>query len=165
MAFSTNLLVVVDETLDAPELVREIERRAADRTVCVSVLTPAPSHQRAKSEARLRRLAERLTASGIRTSGVVGDSIALVALTEIWSPRRYDEILVCTPLAHISTWMGIDLPSRIADLTGARVCHITVAPGPARMTRDAPRGERRLLALSECRHRRGKSLGGYHARS
>jgi hypothetical protein len=164
MTFATNLLVVADETLDSPELVWEIERRAADRTLRVSVLAPVPAHQRAESEARLERLTQRLTDFGIPTSGVVGDSIPLVALSEIWSPARYDEILVCTLPAHMSTWLRIDLPSRIADLTGARVCHITAAPGAAHTTRDASRGERRLLALSERRDRRGKPLGRYQLR-
>ena len=74
--------------------------------------------------------------AGIAATGIPGDSMALVAVREIWDPGLYDEIIVCTLSAPVSHWLRVDLPARIAELTGANVCHLRVSGthSPARRT-------------------------------
>jgi hypothetical protein len=124
MGLETHLLVVANETLESPELLVEIERRSREHAVRVFLLAPTPPCQRAATDARLRRAVERFAEAGITATGVLGDSIALVAVREVWDPRLYDEIIVCTLPAPVSNWLRVDTPARIADLTGANVHHL-----------------------------------------
>jgi hypothetical protein len=128
MGFETHLLVVANETLESPELAQQLERRARDQAIRVSLLAPTLPHRRADAEGRLQRMVRRLTDSGIPATGIVGDGIALVAVNEVWSPQRYDEVIVCTLPARLSSWLRVDLASRLADLTGASICHVAASP-------------------------------------
>lgn len=124
MGLETHLLVVANETLGSPELTLEIERRSREHAIRVFLLAPTPLSQRAASHARLRKAVRRFAEAGIAATGVLGDSLALVAVRETWDPRLYDEIIVCTLPAPVSNWLRVDMPARIAELTGANVYHL-----------------------------------------
>ena len=72
----------------------------------------------------MRAAVERLTREGLRVEAIVGDADPIVAVGEIWDPRRFDEVIVVTLPTDLSRWLTLDLPHRVERLTGARVTHV-----------------------------------------
>jgi hypothetical protein len=156
MSSRKHLLVVADQTLESRELIDALARRAATQHMHVTLLVPTPVHKRASVGTRLARVVERLAQAGVDAVGVVGDSIATVAVVETWDPTVFDEVVVSTLPTPLSRWLRIGLPQRIAALTGSRVQHVvasSLAPhsagvaGPARI-RDIERRARRPTAAA-----------------
>lgn len=48
----------------------------------------------------------------------------MLALDEMWNPRRFDEVIVVTLPEAASRWLAADLPRRVERLTGAPVTHV-----------------------------------------
>ena len=71
---------------------------------------------------------EYLRAAGLEVDGTVGDADPVVAVTEAWDPKRYDEIVVSTLPMRFSKWLHAGLPERVAKLTGAPVTHVVSQP-------------------------------------
>src|SRR5207253_2112330 len=71
---------------------------------------------------------ERLREAGLEAEGSVGDADPIVAVTEAWDPKRYDEIIVSTLPMRFSKWLHAGLPERIGKLTGAPVTHVISEP-------------------------------------
>jgi hypothetical protein len=122
-----HLLVVADRTLGSPELTDVLVRRAATQRLRVTLLVPAGIHERASIRSRIDRVVERLSGAGIDAVGIVGDSLATVAVAETWNPALFDEVVVSTLPAPLSRWLRIGLPQRIAELTGSRVQHVVAS--------------------------------------
>jgi hypothetical protein len=57
----------------------------------------------------------------------------MVAVQDVWDPRRFDEIIVATLPTGVSRWMAADLPHRVERFSGARVAHVVAAPEPSRL--------------------------------
>jgi hypothetical protein len=117
-------LVVADETIESPELRRELERRASREDVRVFLLAPTPVHRRRAARERVDRVVQCLRSAGLAATGDVGDGIAVIAVAEAWDPGLYDEVIVCTFPEQLSKWLEVALPERIAQLTGASVSHV-----------------------------------------
>jgi GABA permease len=102
--------------------------------VQIMLVAPASSgggsirERRTATAQRLDRAVQGLRDSGISVDGIVGDSDPMVAVQDVWDPRRFDEIIVATLPTEMSRWMATDLPHRVERFTGARVTHI-VSPG------------------------------------
>jgi hypothetical protein len=94
---------------------------------------------RAVADENLGRALEQLRAAGLEVVGTVGDSDPIVAVTEAWDPRLYDEIIVSTLPMRLSKWMHAGLPERIGKLTGAPVTHVVSEPPPPAVVTVAPR--------------------------
>jgi hypothetical protein len=58
----------------------------------------------------------------------VGDGDPIIAVTEAWDPKRYDEIVISTLPSSMSKWLQADLPHRAEKITGAPVEHIVSQP-------------------------------------
>jgi hypothetical protein len=129
MPFETHLLVVANQTLESAELAAELERRARHEDVHVFLLVPALPHERAAASRRLARAIAKLGAAGVPAVGRLGNGIALVAVNEVWDAAVFDEVIVSTLPAPLSSWLRVDLPTRVAELTGAEVRHVRAAPG------------------------------------
>jgi hypothetical protein len=129
MAFICHLLVVANRTVDSPELMVALTERAKQGPIAVTLLAPAAYHERDEAERRLAAAVERLRERAIPAETMVGDSDPIVAVQEAWDPGRYDEVVVSTFTTGSSRWMLIDLPHRVARLTGAAVKHV-VSPEP-----------------------------------
>jgi hypothetical protein len=78
--------------------------------------------------AQLSQALEQLRSAGLEADGSVGSPDPVVAVTDAWDPKRYDEIIVSTLPMRVSKWLHAGLPERIAKLTGARVGHIVSDP-------------------------------------
>ena len=136
MSWNTKLLVIANRTVDSDELLRTLRARAAAGTIEVTIVAPADADGRAATAGRLERAIAQLEADDITVQGMVGHPDPIVAVQEVWDPRRFDEVIVSTLPTGVSRWLGLDLPRRIERFTGAQVTHV-VASAPASGVRRA----------------------------
>jgi hypothetical protein len=146
---SVSVLVVAHATATSPELVEALKARAEQGSVQFTLLLPCKGAGMAARDEAGASLEEALALyrdEGIEAEGVVGDGDPLVAVHEIWDPKRFDEIIVSTLPGHASEWLRSDLPHRIARLTDAQVRHVlSTTPQAPLNWEPAPRRERSPL--------------------
>ncbi len=131
MAWKYNVLVVANVTATSPELIEALTERAARDTCGFTLLIPAPgasSAGRQAAQARLDEVLDSLRAEGLEIAGEVGDHDPLVAFSERWDPRTYDEVIVSTLPTGSSRWLAIDLPHRLEKAAGVPVTHVVAQP-------------------------------------
>lgn len=131
MTWKTSVLVVANVTAGSDDLLGTLLARAAGTPTSFTLLVPAsdPSpHAQAAAESTLTRALERMHDAGLEAEGRVGDPDPMIAVQEVFDPRRHDEIVVSTLPGGASKWLQIDLPHRIGRLTGAPVTHIVAQP-------------------------------------
>src|SRR5581483_12126084 len=121
MAWQTNVLVLASQTADSDELAACLAERAERGACSFTLVVPSIA---AEAPARLERALERLREAGLRVDGTLADPDPMLALTEAWNPREYDEIVVCTLPTGASRWLQVDLPHRLQKLTDAPVTHV-----------------------------------------
>jgi hypothetical protein len=129
MTWKRNVLVVANLTAGSDELIARLKQTQPGQ---VTLLVPA-THSAGGREAAQRSLEEALARfrdAGLEAEGTIGDDDACLAVKEIWDPKRFDEILVCTLPLGSSKWLHAGLPERIAKLTGAPVTHVVSRPHP-----------------------------------
>jgi hypothetical protein len=124
MAWQTHILVLASQTADSDELATCLSERAERGACSFTLLVPRIA---AEAPARLERALARLREGGLRVDGSLADPDPMLALTEAWDPRHYDEIVVCTLPTGASRWLQVDLPHRIERHTGVPVTHVTAA--------------------------------------
>jgi hypothetical protein len=127
MNWKTNVLVIANRTADSPELLSALRARAERGPVACTLIAPRNGN-REESEVALQRALDRIREAGLTVDGRLGDSDPLVAVQEAWDPFRFDEVIVSTLPTHSSRWLLIDLPHRVAKITGANVTHVVAAP-------------------------------------
>jgi GABA permease len=130
MTWKRNLLVIANVTAASDELTSCLKRRAQEGACSFTLVVPATPFGGGRQAARetLEHALAQLSESGLEAEGSVGDADPLIAVTEAWDPRRYDEIIVCTLPMRFSKWLHAGLPERIAKLTGAPVTHVVAQP-------------------------------------
>ena len=69
-----------------------------------------------------------LQEAGLEADGAVGNADPILAVTDAWDPKKYDEIIVSTLPMRFSKWLHAGLPERISKLTDAPVTHIVSEP-------------------------------------
>lgn len=131
------VLVVLNKVEPSGELLDAVRRRAAKGAARFSVLVPNPGHlafdrnaaETGDGEALLARALSRIQSPANGTVGgrVANSPNAYDDVIEELEARTYAEIIVETPPSHISHWLHVDLPHRIAELG-----YPTVAVAPAR---------------------------------
>jgi hypothetical protein len=132
MSWTTRLLIVANRTAGSAELADALRSRATSSGVRATIVMPAVLGREADASDRLEAVVEQLRADGIDAEGILGDSDPVNAALDVWDPRRFDEIIVCTLPPGESTWLHIDLPHRLRRLTDATVQHLVAArPEPA----------------------------------
>jgi GABA permease len=130
MALKRNVLVVANVTATSVDLCERLVALAAERPSAFTLVVPATAfgdgHEAAAQ--RLVQALEQLRAAGLEVDGSVGHDDPVIAVTEAWDPRRYDEIVVSTLPMRFSKWLHAGLPERIGKLTGAPVTHVVSRP-------------------------------------
>jgi hypothetical protein len=127
MDWKTNVLVIANRTADSAELLDVLRARAERGPVAFTLLLPRNGTDRPAAELALEASLARIRETGLTVDGQVGDSDPLVAVQEAWDPCRFDEVIVSTLPTHSSRWLLIDLPHRVARITGASVTHVVAA--------------------------------------
>jgi GABA permease len=128
MDWKTNVLVIANRTVDSPELLEALRARAERSPAAFVLLLPRNGTDRLGAELALEASLDRIREAGLSVDGLLGDSDPLVAVQEAWDPSRFDEVIVSTLPTHSSRWLLIDLPHRVAKITGASVTHVVAAP-------------------------------------
>jgi hypothetical protein len=58
----------------------------------------------------------------------VGDADPVAAISDVWDPANFDEVVVSTLPTGSSKWLAIDLPHRVEKMTGVPVTHVVAQP-------------------------------------
>lgn len=144
----TRVLVVAFRTAAAPTLIETVRSRAAEGPCRFTLLVPATAqgfdrvanpeeHGRRDAEAVLELALPALEeAAGGAVGGRVGDGEPLAAVQdELDSVEHpYDEVIVSTLPTHVSRWLHLDLPRKVAGLG----LPVTTVTAPSRERTDAP---------------------------
>ncbi len=140
MSWKRNVLVVANVTATSDELLRTLSERARERPTSFTLLVPATSFGggHARAAAQLEEAVGQLAAAGLQVRGDVGHPDPIVAVSESWDPKRYDEIVVSTLPMRLSKWLHAGLPERIERLTGAPVTHVVSRPPPPAVAIEPP---------------------------
>lgn len=130
VAWKKNILVVANVTATSDELLRALRQQGQAGACAFTLIVPATPFGGGRQAAQemLATALERLREAGLSAGGSVGDGDPLVAVTEAWDPRRYDEIIVSTLPMRFSKWLHAGLPERIGRVTGAPVTHVISEP-------------------------------------
>lgn len=130
MAWKRSVLVVANVTAASPKLISELQARARSEPTTFTLVVPATASGGGREVAKqtLAAAIEQLRAAELEAEGVVGDADPVVAVTEVWDPKRFDEIIVSTLPMRLSKWLHAGLPERIGKLTGVQVTHIVAEP-------------------------------------
>src|SRR2546423_3804362 len=127
MAFTYSILVVAKRTADSDELAEALGQLAEQRSTRFVLLVPAQAPgpaAREEAEREVGRALDRLREAGLEVEGRVGHPDPVDCVDDAWDPREYDEIVVSTLPGASSKWLQVDVPHRIARVTGAPVRHV-----------------------------------------
>jgi hypothetical protein len=130
VAWKRNVLVVANVTANSEELFASLSERATRAPSAFMLVVPATPFGggREAAQEQLAGALGRLRDAGLEADGHVGAPDPLVAVTDIWDPKRYDEIIVSTLPMNLSKWLHAGLPERIAKLTDAPITHVVSRP-------------------------------------
>jgi hypothetical protein len=127
MAFMFSILVVASRTADSDELLAALKAHTERHPTTFTLLVPAPAAGPAGREAGKEILERALAAmreAGLEVDGQVGHHDPVAAVTDMWDPKRFDEVIVSTLPGAASKWLQVDLPHRVARITGVQVTHV-----------------------------------------
>jgi hypothetical protein len=140
-----NVLVVTNVTATSDELRSVLVMRAQRASAAFTLIIPATPFGggRAAARAQLTDALEHLRAAGLEVDGSVGAGDPISAVSDVWDPKRFDEIIVSTLPMRLSKWLNAGLPDRVQRLTGAPVTHVvSQPPKPAVQTAPPPAHEK-----------------------
>src|SRR4249919_2171700 len=127
MAFTFSILVVANRTADSDELLAALKAHAERHPTTFTLLLPAPAvgpAGREAGQAALDRALARMREAGLDVDGVVGSQDPIDAVSNVWDPKQFDEVIVSTLPGAASKWLQVDLPHRVARMTGVQVTHV-----------------------------------------
>jgi GABA permease len=136
MTWKRSFLVVANVTATSDELIEALKARAPASFTLIIPATPFGGGREA-AVTKLQEALEQLRAAGLEAEGSVGNGDPILAVTDAWDPKKYDEIIVSTLPMRFSKWLHAGLPERIAKLTDAPVTHVVSQP-PKREPELAP---------------------------
>jgi GABA permease len=121
---------VANVTAGSPELLGVLRARAERGPTAVYLVVPAigAGGDPEKANATLENALDRFRGAGLEADGGVGPNDPLFAVSDVWHPGRYDEIIVSTLPMRVSKWLHAGLPERIGRTTGALVTHVVSEP-------------------------------------
>jgi uncharacterized membrane-anchored protein len=120
------VLVVANKTAATPALIDAVRRRAASGPARFALLIPNPDHVVFDRNSRDISAGQQMLglalpllerAAGAEVEGRVATSPnAYDDIAEELKARDYDEVILSTLPTHLSHWLHLDLPQRVADL-------------------------------------------------
>ena len=122
--------MVANVTAASDELIDALRTRAREETCSFTLVVPATPFGggRAAAIEMLGEALEQLREAGLEADGSVGNADPILAVTDAWDPKKYDEIIVSTLPMRFSKWLHAGLPERISKLTDAPVTHVVSQP-------------------------------------
>lgn len=137
-------------TAGSKELLSALRERAEREPTAIHLIVPSTSFGggRAAAYQTLEDALTRLRDAGLEADGSIGHADPVGAVTDVWDPKRHDEIIVSTLPLGVSKWLRAGLPQRIERLTGAPVTHVVSQPaGQAPQGGPAPAHEDRGMLM------------------
>ena len=130
MTWKRSFLVVANVTATSEQLIEQLKARAAEQPSSFTLVVPATPFAGGREAAigTLGEALEDLRAAGLECEGSVGNADPILAVTDAWDPKKYDEIIVSTLPMRFSKWLHAGLPERISKLTDAPVTHVVSEP-------------------------------------
>jgi hypothetical protein len=130
MTWKRSFLVVANVTATSDELLDELRARAQRETCSFTLVIPATPFAGGRGAAteQLSQALEQLHEAGLEADGMVGNADPILAVTDAWDPKKYDEIILSTLPMRFSKWLHAGLPERISKLTDAPVTHVVSKP-------------------------------------
>ena len=130
MTWKRSFLVVANVTATSDQLIDELKSRAEKQPASFTLVIPATPFGggREAAMATLSDALEDLREAGLEADGTVGNADPIQAVTDVWDPKKYDEIIVSTLPMRFSKWLHAGLPDRISKLTDAPVTHVVSQP-------------------------------------
>ena len=130
MTWKRSFLVVANVTAASDELIDALRTRAKAETCSFTLVVPATPFGGGREAATgmLSEALQQLREAGLEAEGSVGNADPILAVTDAWDPKKYDEIIVSTLPMRFSKWLHAGLPERIAKLTDAPVTHVVSQP-------------------------------------
>jgi hypothetical protein len=130
MTWKRSFLVVANVTATSDELIDALRARAQQETCTFTLVIPATPFGggREAATAMLSEALGQLREAGLEANGGVGNADPILAVTDAWDPKKYDEIIVSTLPMRFSKWLHAGLPERISKLTDAPVTHVVSEP-------------------------------------
>ena len=129
------VLVIANRTAASDELleavVQRVERGPAEFFLVVPATPRGASWMtdmnagEGAAEEHLGRALARWRDVGIECAGSIGDADALAAASDAAHGGAYDEVIVSTLPRHVSKWLHLDLPHKVAHATGLPTQHVT----------------------------------------
>ena len=124
-----NRTAASDELLEA--LVQRVERGPAEFFLVVPATPRGASWMtdmyggQADAGDHLAAALGRWRYVGIECDGRVGDPDALAAACDAANGEQFDEVMVSTLPRHLSKWLHLDLPHKVAHATGLPTEHVS----------------------------------------
>jgi hypothetical protein len=125
-ATEARVLIVANKTAATPSLLDAVRERAAAGPARFFLLVPNPDHLVFDRNSRDIRMGEQVLAlalplldeaAGSEVDGRVASSPnAYDDIVEELESNEYDEVILSTLPTHVSHWLHLDLPKRVAHL-------------------------------------------------
>ena len=98
MTWKRSFLVVANVTAASGRLIETLSARATHEPCSFTLVIPATPFGGGRKAAvqKLEEALEQLHAAGLEAEGSVGNADPILAVTDAWDPKRYDEIIVST---------------------------------------------------------------------
>lgn len=128
-AVTRHVLVVAGRTARSGALRSALLARAAAGPVEFTLLVPAAEDDDGEPPRRLLDAVEQLRGEGLDVAGQLGDADPLLAVTQVWDPYEFDELVLSTYPPGRSVWLAHDLPGRLERATGVEVRRVVALDG------------------------------------
>ncbi|MEA2391594.1 MAG: hypothetical protein QOK31_1703 [Solirubrobacteraceae bacterium] len=125
-ATEARVLIVANKTAATPALIDAVRERASSGRARFCLLVPNPNHVLFDRNTKDIRLGEQVLALALPLLEHAADAEiegrvastpnAYDAIVDELNSRDYDEIILSTLPTHVSHWLHVDLPVRVADL-------------------------------------------------
>jgi hypothetical protein len=137
MGEKARVLVVANRTAESDELLKALAKRVEKGPAQFFLVVPStprgPSSLLdmnsggANAEEHLSGALRRWHEAGIEVEGEIGDPDPLAAAQDAANQREFDEAIVSTLPKHLSKWLHLDLPHKVAHATGLPVEHVSAS--------------------------------------
>jgi hypothetical protein len=141
MSEKARVLVVANRTAGSDELLEALVKRVEKGPAEFFLVVPATPRGAAwmtdmnagetEAQASLDGALARWKDVGIQCIGRVGDADALAAASDAVNDGDFDEVIVSTLPKHLSKWLHLDLPHKVAHATGLPTEHVSASEAKA----------------------------------
>ena len=135
MSEKARVLVVANRTAMSDELMDAVAKRAEKGPAEFFLVVPSTPRGASwmtdmnagntDAEQSLQGALARWKDVGIEAMGRTGDPDPLAATTDAMNDGEFDEVIVSTLPKHVSKWLRLDLPHKVAHATGLPVEHVS----------------------------------------